>query len=314
MTTACTTPAGALKIAAAQYPLDPVASFADWEKKLRRWVEKGAQTGAQVLLFPEYAALEQAATFGPEIAGNLQQSLEHVAQVAGQRIDVHTALAAEFGVYIIAGSGPVKIRDGVYVNAAQLVTPDGLVGEQHKLMMTPFERDWGITAGTRLGVFQTPIATFAIAICYDIEFPLIARTAATCGADCLLVPSCTERVSGYTRVKTSARARALENTIATVQSSTVGDALWSPAIDQNFGAAGFYVPAEHDLSDTGIVHQGQLNEPGWVCGTLDLARLRALRAGGETRNFEDWNLQPGGGVAPLPVDVVDLCDTGDVEK
>ncbi len=56
---------------------------------------------------------------------------------------------------------------------------------------------------------------------------------AEAGAEMLLVPSCTERVSGYHRVRTGARARALENQIAAIVSPTVGDALWSPAVDRN---------------------------------------------------------------------------------
>lgn len=294
-----------IKVAAAQYPFDPVASFSAWEDKLRRWVREGAGTGAQLLLFPEYAAVELAATFGNSVAGDLKLSLHKVAELAGARAELHVALAAEFNVHIAAGSGPVLCNDGHYRNAAQLITPDGLVGEQQKLMMTPFERNWGIAPGHCLNVFQTSLATFAFTICYDVEFPLIARAAALQGVDCLLVPSCTERVSGFNRVKTGALARALENTIAAIQSPTVGDAVWSPAIDHNAGAAGIYVPAERELSDTGIVAQGQLNEPGWVVGDIDLDRLRTLRESGEMRNFTDWLVQPGA-TDPVPVEAVDL--------
>jgi len=298
-------PNSQFKVAAAQYPLDEVASFAEWEAKLRSWVQAGAETGAELLLFPEYAALELAATFGASVSSDLKRSLHKVAELAGARTELHVSLAAEFGVYIAAGSGPVQTTEGGYVNAAQLITPAGMIGQQEKLMMTPFEQGWGITPGNRLRVFKTPLATFAFAICYDVEFPLIARAAANQGADCLLVPSCTDRVSGFNRVKTGARARALENTIAAVQSPTVGDAVWSPAIDHNTGAAGIYVPAEHGFSDSGILAEGQLNQPGWVGADVDLKRLKALRDGGEMRNFNDWHLQPGA-AGPLMLETVDL--------
>lgn len=299
-------PPGPLKIAAAQYPLHPVASMAAWQEKLRGWVSDGAATGADILLFPEYAALELAATSGPEIAGDLSQSLDHVASLAGPRTECFVSLAREFGVHIVTPSGPVQTDDGRFVNAAQLITPDGLVGEQHKLMMTPFERNWGISAGTDLNVFRTRLATFAITICYDVEFPLIARRAALLGADCLLVPSCTDRLSGYHRVRTGALARALENSIAAVQSPTVGDAHWSPAIDLNVGAAGIYMPTEHGVSDTGILVQGDLNVPTWLYGEVDLARLRQVRETGEMRNFQDWDAQPGANGGPTASDVIDL--------
>ncbi len=296
------------KVAAAQYPFDELSSFAEWEDKMRRWVRDGAATGADLLLFPEYAALELAATFGTSVASDLKYSLHKVAEGAGARTEIQVALAAEFGVHLVTGSGPVQTNDGRYVNAAQLITPQGLIGEQQKLMMTPFERDWGISPGDQLKVFKTPLATFAIVICYDVEFPLIARAAATQGADCLLVPSCTDRISGYNRVKTGALARALENSIAAVQSATVGDALWSPAIDHNAGAAGIYVPAEHTISETGIIAKGNLNEPGWVVADIDLDQLKRLRDSGEMRNFEDWSLQPGA-KDPVQVEIIDLSAT-----
>ncbi|MEQ1711865.1 MAG: nitrilase, partial [Hyphomicrobium sp.] len=105
--------------------------------------------------------------------------------------------------------------------------------------------------------------------------------------------SCTERVSGFHRVATGAKARALENTIVTVQSPTVGEALWSPAVDRNSGLGAIYVPSEHGVSDTGVLAAGVLDQPMWVAGTVDLARLRHLRATGEMRNYADWSAQPG---------------------
>jgi predicted amidohydrolase len=142
-------------------------------------------------------------------------------------------------------------------------------------------------------VFETAIGTFGIAICYDSEFPLLVRALAEAGADIVLVPSCTERISGFHRVRTGSMARALENTIATVQSPTVGDALWSPAVDRNEGAAGIYVPSEHGVSDTGVIAEGKLNASQWVTGVVDIARLRRIKETGEMRNYQDWRAQPG---------------------
>lgn len=290
-----------LRVAAAQYPIGQPASLADWEQKIAEWVASGANTGAELLVFPEYAAIEQAAAFGPDVYNDLGATLDAVAREAGARVALHTELARKHRVHILVGSGPVRKADGRYVNAAQLVTPSGLVGEQEKIIMTPFERDWGISAGGPLRVFETAIGTFGIAICYDSEFPLLVRALAEAGAEVLLVPSCTERISGYYRVRTGSVARALENTIATVQSPTVGDALWSPAVDRNAGAAGIYVPSEHGVADNGVLAEGRLNEPQWVSATINLGALRRVKSTGEMRNFADWSNQPG--AAPLDVTV-----------
>jgi predicted amidohydrolase len=295
-----------LKVASSQYPIGQPRTLAEWQEKIALWVKNGAATGADLLVFPEYAAIEQAACFGPEVYGDLKATLAKVADLADERVAFHAELAAEHGVHILVGSGPIRKPDGRFVNAAQLVTPAGAVGEQEKLVMTPFEREWGVTAGGPVRVFKTKLAIFGVAICYDSEFPLLVRAMAEAGAEVVLVPSCTERVSGYHRVRIGSLARALENTIATVQSPTVGDAPWSPAVDFNSGAAGIYVPSEHDISDTGILAEGTLNAAQWVTATIDLARLKRLRQTGEMHNYRDWALQPGAPMAPVDVEIVSL--------
>lgn len=295
-----------LTVASAQYPIGQPASLHEWEDKIAEWVATGAATGAQLLVFPEYAAIEQAACFGPEVYSDLQKTLQTVAELAASRVQLHVDLAAKHNVHILVGSGPVLKSDGRFVNAAQLVTPGGLVGEQEKIIMTPFERDWGISGGAPLRVFETGLGKIAVLICYDSEFPLLARALAEAGAEVVLVPSCTEKVSGFHRVRTGSMARALENTIATVQSPTVGDALWSPAVDKNEGSAGIYVPSEHGVSDTGVLAEGALSQPQWVTASIDLERLRRVRKTGEMRNYADWSAQPGAAPLAQPVEVVSL--------
>lgn len=295
-----------LTIASAQYPIGQPSSLEEWEDKIADWVAKGAATGAQLIVFPEYAAIEQAACLGPAVYSDLQKTLHAVAELAASRVQLHLDLARQHNVHILVGSGPVLKSDGRYVNAAQLVTPSGLAGEQEKIIMTPFERDWGITGGAPLRVFDTSLGKIAVLICYDSEFPLLARAVAEAGAEIVLVPSCTERVSGFHRVRTGSMARALENTIVTVQSPTVGDALWSPAVDRNEGSAGIYVPSEHAVSDTGVLAEGPLSVPQWVTATVDLERLRFVRETGEMRNFTDWNTQPGARALAASVEIVPL--------
>ncbi|CAN1721161.1 Nitrilase [Hyphomicrobium sp. 1Nfss2.1] len=300
-------PRQTLKVASAQYPIDQPATLDAWRDKIARWVADGAATGAEVLVFPEYAAIEQAAALGEKVYSDLAATLDAVAELESARVQLHQELAAKHGVHILVGSGPSRKGPGRYTNAAQLVTPKGNVGVQEKLVMTPFEVDWGISASNEMRVFDTSLGLIGINICYDSEFPLLARAMAEAGAELLLVPSCTERVSGYHRVRTGSRARALENQIAAVVSPTVGDALWSPAVDHNSGSAGIYVPSEHTVSDTGILAQGELNAAQWVAADIDLRRLRHLRNSGEMRNYVDWLNQPGAAKLADKVEVVTLA-------
>jgi predicted amidohydrolase len=285
-----------LRVAAAQYPLDALADIEAWRQKTGRWVAEGAGTGANLLVFPEYGGMEFAATLGPAVAGDLEASLGAVAD-AVPAIDAHVSeLARRHRVHILAPSGPARGRDG-FVNAARLITPAGGIDVQQKLVMTPFERTWGVNSGGPIRVFETAVGRIGVAICYDSEFPLIVRAQAEAGAELVLIPSCTEQLSGYCRVRTGAQARALESQIATVVSPTVGDAAWSPAVDHNTGRAGVYVPPDPSLAVTGVLAEGELDAPGWIVADINFAALRRVRQGGEMRNAADWPSQPG--AAPL---------------
>ena len=67
-----------------------------------------------------------------------------------------------------------------------------------------------------------------------------------------------------------------------------------------------FVPPDALLSQTGVVAEGPLNEPKWVTGTIDFARLRKLRSAGEMRNYADWASQPGAQPLAGRVEIVQL--------
>ena len=161
------------------------------------------------------------------------------------------------------------------------------------MIMTPFEHSWGISPGCQLRVFDTVLGCIGIAICYDSEFPLLVRALCEAGAEIILIPSCTEFLSGYHRVRTAAQARALENGCVTIQSTVVGEALWSPAVDRNTGMAGIFVPPDHQFSVSGVVADGSHGHSKWITASVSLGQLRHVRATGEMRNTHDWLLQPG---------------------
>jgi predicted amidohydrolase len=301
-----TTAARTVRIAAAAYPLDGLATLGAVEDKIARWVAEAADAGAELLVFPEYGAMELASPAGEAVCADLDASLAAVSD-ALPRIDAfHAGLAARHRVHILAGSGPRRASDGRYRNTARLFAPSGKSGRQDKLVRTPFERDWGLMPGGKLGVFETALGRIGVAICYDSEFPLLVRALIEAGAEIILIPACTEFVSGYHRVRTAALARALESGCATVVSPTVGNSTWSPAVDYNAGAAGIYAPAEAGISDTGVLAEGVLNAAGWVHADVDLTALARLADTGEMRNRADWRHQPGGDLSLPAAEIIPL--------
>ena len=296
-----------VRIAAAQYTIGQPDRFETWQATVAKWVAGAAGQGAQLLVFPEYAAMELAA-IDSTTASDLHASLRAVVAL-GSRIDAHYAdLARSFGVIVLGGTRPHGLDNGQIVNRATLYLPDGRTGHQDKIMMTRFEREsWDIKGGTNLRVFRTSLGMFGISTCYDVEFPMIARAQATAGAQVILCPSCTDSLQGYYRVRIGAQARALENQIFVVQAPTVGMAPWSPALDENYGAAGVFVPPDGDSPDDGVVAIGTEGQGAWVFADADLSRVTRWRTEGAVRPFAHWPEQYCGDPAKdLPVEIVPL--------
>ena len=292
--------------AVAQYPVERLTSWDSYAAKLERWISEAAARGAKLAVFPEYGAMELAA-LDPATMGDLAGSLASVAALLPQVDCLHAELAARFGMHILAGSGPYRRADGSFVNRARLVAPGGKIGVQDKLIMTRFEREqWGIAAGGPLRVFNTALGRIGVLICYDSEFPLLARAQIEAGAQLLLVPSCTDSLHGYWRVRLAAQARALEGQCYALQAPLVGSADWSPAIDMNRGAAGIFGPPDGAFPDDGVVALGPLDAGQWLFGEIDLARVGAVQGSGAVLNVRHWAEQPGADRLPQ-VEVIDLA-------
>lgn len=283
-----------MKVAAAAYPMDFFDSWEAYEEKLTRWVSEAAGAGADLLVFPEYGAMELATLAGRDVALDLEASLRAVSDRIPEADALHAKLAQEFGVYILAASAPVFDPElgARPVNRARFFAPDGSMDHQDKQIMTRFEREeWGVVAGGPLHMFETALGRIGILICYDSEFPLLGRAMAE--ADLILVPSCTEALTGYSRVRIGAMARALENQCVTIMSSTVGACDWSEAVDMNTGMGGIFGPPDTGFPATGVIAEGTLNQPGWTYADVDLAQIAHVRADGVVLNRKHWDDQTG---------------------
>lgn len=292
----------AWRLAACQYPIEPLPDLPSYRRKLDRQVSEAARAGARLLLFPEYAAMELVSLLALQQRHDLRHQLEALQDLLPEFLTIFSDLTKDHQVSIVAPSFPVKVPGGRFVNRTHLVTPSGQSAFQDKLTMTRFEAEhMGISPGEELKVFETPLGRIGITICYDIEFPPLARAQAEAGADLILVPSCTDQLSGHNRVWIGARARALENQCVVAVSPTVGEAPWSAAIDRNVGAAGVFGPPDHGFSEDGVLARGPLNAAGWIYAEIDAGALARLRQDPEVFIRRDWHARPDW---PAPV----LCE------
>jgi predicted amidohydrolase len=266
----------------------PGGSVAGWASRLDREVAHGRQHGAELLVMPEYAPLE--AAFGT--APNIKRELARATAQAGELVEAASAVAKRHGVWLAPGTMPFA-KDGRVVNRAPLFGPDGRVAFQDKHVMTRFEaEDWGVSAGRPPGVFDTPFGRIGIAICFDAEFPSLVRVQVEAGAWLVLVPSCTDTMHGFNRVRIAAAARAMENQCFTAMVPTVGSAPWCGALDANRGYAAVFGPVDRGFPEDGVLARGALDEPGWVFADLDKLRLQGVREDGAVRNHASWPASP----------------------
>ncbi|MBN9888505.1 carbon-nitrogen hydrolase family protein [Salipiger abyssi] len=283
-----------MKLAAAAYKMDFLDCWEAYATKLTDWVGEAAGQGADLLVFPEYGAMELATLAGRATAQDLEASLHAVSERIPDADALHVELARKHGVHILAASAPVFDAEigPRPVNRARLFAPSGAMGHQDKQIMTRFEReDWGVVGGGPLTLFDTALGKIGILICYDSEYPLLAR--ALSEADLLLVPSCTEAAHGYNRVRIGAMARALEQQCVTVMASTVGDCDWSEAVDTNCGMGGIFGPPDTGFPATGVLAEGAMNRPGWTYAELDLDAVARVRKDGVVLNRTHWDEQAG---------------------
>ena len=280
-----------VRIAAAAYPFEWFDDFDAYRAKITEWVAEAAD--CDLLVFPEYGAMELASLGGRAVASDLEASLHEVARHEPARDALHAELAARHGVHILAASGP-HFEGPRPVNRAVLYGPQGRIGHQDKQIMTRFEReDWNVIGAPGLRVFDTAVGRIGVLICYDAEFPLLGRVLAEAGVQIILVPSCTDTVAGYNRVRIGAMARALESQCVVVQSPTVGNVDWSPAIDENRGAAGVYAPADGFWPESGVIAEGAMDAPGWVKAEVDLDLVAESRRNGRVLPFLHWGESEG---------------------
>lgn len=281
-----------IRLAACQYAIELHETWEAYSEHLQALCADAVAEGAQVLLLPEYAGLVLSGQLPADQRGDLKGSIAGIQPLVKPWLALCEGIARQWGVYLQPGSLPVLDSDGHYRNRAWLFGPEGVLGYQDKLMMTRFEREqWNITAGAGLKVFDTPLGSLGILICYDNEFPMLARRLAEEGADLILAPSCTDTEAGYHRVRIGAQARALENQIAVLQSPTVGLAPWSPALDENIGRAGLFVPPDHGMPGDGVMAESEQLSPAssqWLLCELDLDKVRWVREQGQVFTRKDW--------------------------
>jgi len=266
------------RIATTQYFLRPVGGWADFERQVHVMLESAAEYRPQFVLLPEIFTTQLITCMAAQETEQSVRALDQFTERYKKMISDH---AVRHGYYVVGGTHPV-LRDGKLYNIAFLFSPHGDVFEQIKTHRTRWERErWKSSAGHQLNVWETEYGDIAILVCYDIEFPELARMVCEAGADILFVPSSTDDRQGYLRVRYCCHARAIENQVYVAMASTVGS-LPVDGLGLHYGQASILTPCDFPFSRDGIAAEGTPNAEQIVIADVDLALLDENRVNGTT--------------------------------
>lgn len=276
-----------IRIASLQYFIRPVQTFDQFRDQVAALVETAADYDCHLMMFPEYFTV-QLLTLG-NVKRPIRDQIRDLAEQVPRFVEMMTELAKKKHIYIVAGTIPVlDPNSGKVYNDSYLFGSTGEHGVQGKIHMTRFEtEDWKVSPSTRLRVFETSFGKVAIAICYDVEFPEIARAAARAGVHILLVPSCTDDRQSMLRVRYCAQARAIENQMYVITAHTVGSLPMVPAVSLNYGQAAILTPSDFPFSRDGVLAEGTINTEMMVIGELNLQTIVDTRTTGTVVPLND---------------------------
>lgn len=267
-----------VRIAAVQYRLRSIENFDEFAQQVHFVLNAAEDYHPQFVLLPEI--------FTTQLLSFMDNKDVHSAvRALAEYTDAYVALMREharaLGFYLIGGSHPT-LRDGKLYNTAYLFTPSGEVHTQDKIHRTRWEKEkWHTDQGDSVAVFDTEFGKIAILICYDIEFPELARRVAEEGAEIIFVPSCTDDRQGFLRVRYCCHARAIENQLYVAMTSTVGN-LPAEDLRLHYGQASIITPSDFPFARDGIAAEGVINEEQIVVADVDLALLDENRLKGTT--------------------------------
>lgn len=273
-----------VRICAIQYMMKKIDSFAEFRTQVEYYVDVAADSGSDFAVFPELFTT-QLMSFLDEKRPD--QAIRRLATYTDQYIELFTELAVRYNVNIVGGSHFVETGGDVF-NVAFLFRRDGTIEQQAKLHATPNERKWwGISEGDNVHVFDTDCGKIAILICYDIEFPELARITVDRGANIIFIPFCTDDRQGYLRVRYCAQARAVENQVYTCIAGTVGNLTHVENMDIQYAQSAIFSPSDFGFARDGIVGECDANVDTVVVGDVDLEILRRSRNSGSVRQLRD---------------------------
>ena len=181
----------------------------------RRCVEA---TGAELVVLPE------SCTTGFTPGCPTEELWELVSEVPGPVTQRLADTAAELGVHLVFGTYERGASPDVVYNSSVLVDPSGEVRgvyrKTHPFCGESVSGGGWVTPGDTVTVVDTELGRIGMIVCFDGDYPELARIQAVQGAEVICRPSALLRSADVWEL--TSRARAYDNHVFVVGSNATG--------------------------------------------------------------------------------------------
>ncbi|GAB4347444.1 MAG: bifunctional GNAT family N-acetyltransferase/carbon-nitrogen hydrolase family protein [Gammaproteobacteria bacterium] len=275
-----------VRVATVQYQQRRVKSFDEFLGLVEYFVDVVADYRSDFVVFPELFTLQLLSIEDQELspAEAIEALTKHTEPFKAALRD----MAIRYNINIIGGSHPTRVASGRVENHSYVFLRDGSVHEQPKIHPTPNESYWwNIEGGDSLQAIETDCGTIGVLICYDAEFPELARHLVDQGVTILFVPFCTDERQSYLRVRYCCAARAVENQCYVVMSGNCGNLPGVANMDIQYAQSCILTPCDFPFARDGIAADTTPNVETVAFADLRLESLRMARNSGTVQNLKN---------------------------
>ncbi len=272
------------RIGCVQWQMRTLESVEDLIQQVEFFIDALSDYQCDMALLPEFF---NAPLMGLESHQTSIDSVKALSEFSEEIVEAISRLAVSYNINIIAGSLPI-MEDNELYNVSYFCRRDGAIQSQYKIHPTPHEkRAWIMQGGDNLNVFDTDFGKIGILICYDIEFPELARVQSEKGMQLLFVPFWTDTKNAYLRVRYCAQARAIENECYVVIAGSVGNLPEVDGVDIQYAQSAVFSPSDFSFPHDAIMAETTPNTEMTLIVDLDLEKLNTLQNEGSVRNYLD---------------------------
>ncbi|EIZ81081.1 carbon-nitrogen family hydrolase [Novosphingobium sp. Rr 2-17] len=279
-----------VRVATVQFMMRKIETIDEFEAQVEYWIDVAADYESDFVVFPELFTLELLSIEAKKLEP--VQAIETIANYTERFVAFMSGLAVSYNINVIGGSHPTRVELGEGAseirNIGYTFLRDGSVHESQKLHPTPSERRWwNIRGGYGANVIQTDCGPIGVMICYDSEFPELARHLVNQGALMLFVPFCTDERRGFLRVRYCCQARAVENQCYVVTSGVVGNLPNVENMDVHYAESAILTPSDFPFARDGVAADTAANTETIAIADLSLDALLTARQSGAVQNLKD---------------------------